>query len=159
MGTPAKKFEPLTPDGSSAIAFLKRLDADAKGFTFQTYDDNKDRKDERLARVLNGTLGDSKAKNYQWATLQVKNGEGAGVFVTINETDLTGRKAHNVKRVRAYFLDLDGAPLDVVLAWGIKPHIVVESSPGRFQVFLPRDRSRAGNFRSRAKKARRKIQR
>ena len=39
-------------------------------------------------------------------------------------------------RVRALFVDLDGAPLEPVLNSGLpKPHIVVESSPGKFHVY------------------------
>ena len=40
---------------------------------------------------------------------------GAGVFVTIYETDGTGRKAENIVAVRAVFLELDGAPLELVM--------------------------------------------
>jgi hypothetical protein len=42
------------------------------------------------------------------------NREGAGVFVTVNETDLKGRTAKNITSVRAVFVDLDGAPLEPV---------------------------------------------
>ena len=34
--------------------------------------------------------------------------QGAGVFVTINETDLQGRKVENIVRTRALFADADG---------------------------------------------------
>ena len=57
------------------------------------------------------------------------NEQGAGVFVTINETDGNGRKSENITRVRAVWQEDDDAfdgrfPLD--------PSIVVESSPGKF---------------------------
>ena len=55
--------------------------------------------------------------------------------MTVNETDGRGRKAKNIKRVRAVFVDLDGSPLEPVLAWERKPHDVVESSPGTFHVY------------------------
>ncbi|MBK7793121.1 MAG: hypothetical protein IPJ62_11745 [Betaproteobacteria bacterium] len=41
--------------------------------------------------------------------------------------------------MRAVFLDLDGAPLAPVLAAGLEPHIVVESSPGKFHVYWQTD--------------------
>ena len=68
-------------------------------------------------------------------TLVNQNNAGAGVFVTINETDGRGRKAGNITKVKAVFLDLDGAPLEPVLAMGVKPHAVIESSPDRFHVY------------------------
>jgi len=37
--------------------------------------------------------------------------------------------------VRAVFVDLDGAPLEPVLTCGLEPHIVCESSPGRFHAY------------------------
>lgn len=98
-------------------------------FTFQTFDDNSERKDGRLAQILHGTLDELAA------TLDALNARGAGVFVTVNETDLRGRHSTNVKAIRAVFVDLDGSSLDPVLAWTLKPHIVVESSPGRWHAY------------------------
>jgi hypothetical protein len=43
------------PDLKVAQLFLDTLDPNGK-FTFQTFDDNQDRKDNRLARIFNGTL-------------------------------------------------------------------------------------------------------
>ena len=40
-----------------------------------------------------------------------------------------------MQRVRAVFLDLDGAPLAPVLKAGLDPHVVVESSPGKFHIY------------------------
>lgn len=53
----------------------------------------------------------------------------------INEGDGKGRHASNVVRVRAHFVDLDGAPLAPVLEASDKPHLIVESSPGRWHVY------------------------
>ena len=49
---------------------------------------------------------------------------GGGVFMTINETD-GGRRAQDIKRVRALFVDLD-TPQDVP-QWHLEPACVVES--------------------------------
>ena len=76
------------------------------------------------------------ATSIAWSTdLMHYRNERAGVFVTVNETDGKGRQAHNVARVRAVFADLDGAPLAPVLEAGLEPHIVCESSPGRYHAY------------------------
>lgn len=118
------------PDIAHARAFLNRFDPEAGAFTLQTFDDTPEKR-WRAARVwpqidpANGALD----------VLGRWNKYGAGVFFTPNETDGTGRQAHNIKRVRAVFVDLDGAPLAPVLSAGLEPHIVVESSPGRYHAY------------------------
>jgi hypothetical protein len=57
------------------------------------------------------------------------------VFVTVNETDGKGRATTNIVRVRATFVDLDGAPLEPVTTHRIPPHIVIESSPDRWHAY------------------------
>jgi hypothetical protein len=101
----------------------------AKRCTFQTFDDNARRKDAKLARILHGSL-DTHAD--QLADL---NRLGAGVFVAINQTDGQGRKRENIKRIRAVSADLDGVPLRPVRQCALKPHIIVESSPGRYHAY------------------------
>jgi hypothetical protein len=89
----------LSLDRDSAERFLTALDQDATFFTFQTFDDNRERKKafdkanvqrkkegksklpDPYVRVLHGTL-----KKY-WDELARLNEIGAGIFVTINETD------------------------------------------------------------------------
>jgi putative DNA primase/helicase len=97
--------------------------------TFQTFDDNAERKDLKLASILHGSLVDHADQ------LVRLNGLGAGIFVAVNETDGQGRKRENIKRVRAVTLDLDGEPLDPVKRCALKPHIIVESSPGRYHCY------------------------
>lgn len=68
------------------------------------------------------------------STLERLNANGAGVFVCVNETDDSGkRRAGNVVRVRALFVDLDGSPLDPVLPYS--PSLVVETSPNRWHAY------------------------
>lgn len=118
----------LTPDLDAATAFLRLLDPDAHSWTFQTFDDNADRKSKHLARVLHGTL------EQHADTLADLQRQGAGVFVTVNETDGKGRNKSNITRARALFADLDGAPLDPPKRW-LRPHAVVETSPDRWHVY------------------------
>ena len=78
----------LNPSFDVAQRFLDALEPNGK-FTFQTFDDDQDRKDKRLAKQLNGTL---REHFDQLRSLQEK---GAGIFVTINQTDLKGRIVHD----------------------------------------------------------------
>ncbi|APW47338.1 DNA-primase RepB domain-containing protein [Rhodoferax antarcticus] len=121
----------LSPNPLAAHAFLNLLDP--RGiFTFQTFDDDKDRKALSLARVLHGTL------TQHAAALEKLQQQGAGAFVMINQGDgiihegeKTCRVTANVISVRALWADLDGSPLQPVLD-AHYPDIVVESSPGRW---------------------------
>ena len=117
----------LSPDRDQAERFLRLLDEDAERFTFQTFDDSKGREDERLTRVLNGTL------DKHWQALCALNRKGAGVYVTVNETDLQGRKKTNITRVRALFQEQDRAGCPELPT---APHIVVESSPGKHHRYI-----------------------
>src|SRR5215813_12370023 len=67
--------------------------------------------------------------------LQQLNAGGAGVFVTVNETNGRGRKGRDIIRVRALHIDLDGAPLEPVLTSERPPHIVTATSPGRYHAY------------------------
>ena len=129
----------VVPDLKVAQEFLDTLDPNGK-FTFKTFDDNQDRKDSHLARTFNGTLEEHAA------ALQDLQQKGAGVFVTMNETDLNGRKEQNVIRVRAIFIDLDGAPIEPGLEHHCEPHMVIESSEGHLHAYwlskLPMDQFR-----------------
>ena len=134
----AEAVQPLKLDRKAAKRFLDALhggDSSNVAFTFQTADDNKARKAPHLARVHTLTLANAAG------TLEELNRQGAAVWVTINKTDGKGRLAKNVTAVRAGFVDLDGAPLKPVLDWTLKPHIVVESSPGKFHAHYLADGS------------------
>jgi hypothetical protein len=116
-----------TPDREEAERFLTLLDPSAVAWTFQTFDDDATRKRKDLARILHGSL------DWHWNELCQLQAQGAGVFVTINATDGKGRSVANIVRVRALFIDLDGAPLPE--KFHAEPHLIVESSPGRWHVY------------------------
>ena len=116
----------LVPDPSTARHFLTRLDEGAEEWTFQTFDDDRSRKDPGLIRILHGSLDE------HLSTLTELNRCGAGIFVTINETDLRGRKKKNITRIRAVWQEDDG---DGKLT-PLEPHVVVESSPGKHHRYL-----------------------
>lgn len=140
----------LIPDLTMAGAFLSALDPNGS-FTFQTLDDDKTRKSRSLSRIFHGTLEEHAA------TFSELQQQGAGVFVMVNEGDEQGRSTNNVVRVRAHFIDLDGAPIEPVLEAGLQPHILVESSPDKWHAywltnncplheFKPRQQSLAHRF-------------
>jgi hypothetical protein len=124
----------LTPNAAVAKAFIKML-APEGIVTFQTFDDDKVRKNLGLARVFHGTLD-----QYLDALTNLQQ-QGAGVFMMVNEGDgviHTGNKtcrcASNVVRIRSLFADLDGAPLEPLLQC-LQPDIIVESSPGKWHCY------------------------
>jgi len=82
-----------------------------------------------IPRILHGTFPECQAE------LAQLNQQNNGIFVCVNQTNGRGRTAENIVRVRALFLDLDGAPLEPVLAASLQPHIVVESSPEKWHVY------------------------
>lgn len=120
---------------AEAERFLHMLDEGAEAFTFQTYEyDDTNKKYRTLARVINANLA-----NGVLDMLAKSNARGCGVFVTINATDGKGRQEHNITAVRAVFVDLDGAPLGPIFEAVPAPHIVVESSPGKYHAYWRTD--------------------
>jgi hypothetical protein len=117
-------------------AFLALLDSDPV-FTFQTFDDDKERKSPALARVFHGTL------EQHARALTRRQQDGAGVFFMVNKGDgvihkgnKTCRTTANVLSVRSLFLDLDGTSPHKVFALERRP-IIVQSSPGRWHAYWP----------------------
>lgn len=130
----------LTADLALAEHFLTLLDEEAEAFTFQTFADTPEAKAEdkerernnqpkKYAHVFHGPL------SRHAEALERLNQKGAGVFVTVNQTDLRGRKADNVQRVRAVFADTDGADLAPILSTEPEASFIVESSPGNWHPY------------------------
>src|SRR5215510_5390817 len=108
-----------TVDKSQFEHFLRMLDPNAKWFTFQTFTDReKDKPDpDPLARVFN--------LSRFTAPLLRLYAEGAGVWVTVNDTQGNGRKKADVTRIRAaWHEDDDGYDGEFPL----EPSLVVETS-------------------------------
>jgi hypothetical protein len=129
----------LAPNSEMAAEFLRLFAPGIQRFSFQSYTDDPEKRKayikngvrDPLARVMHGTLA-------EWGLDLLKTSDaGAGIFVTVNETDFRGRKAANVVRVRAYFVDLDGTPLSVLLHLKLKPHLVAQTSPERYHAYWP----------------------
>jgi hypothetical protein len=113
----------LVPDLVQAGRYLTRLDEGTDKFCFQIIDDLKSRKAKALAGIRFGSLE-------QWADFFTQmNQSGAGIFVTVNETDGKGRKLANIIRIRAIWHDED-TPCGKYFP--IEPHLLIESSPGKY---------------------------
>ncbi len=84
---------------------------------------------QKLVKILHGTL------DKHLSLLTELNNSGAGIFVTVNKTDLCGREAKNITKVRAVFVDLDGAPLGPILLAPLEPHIIIETSSQRYHAY------------------------
>lgn len=113
-------------DTGEAQRFLTLLDESADRFCFRVFDDNEQRKDPLLAAKFTGALDDLLPQ------LLAKQAQGCGVYVVANAGEQT---SDTIYRVRVVFADTDGAPLEPILACGLEPHIVVESSPGKWHVY------------------------
>ena len=77
------------------------------------------------------------------AMLRKRNAQGFAIYYSLNLMNKGGVKALNCYTVRAIPLDLDNSPLPTKWVNGVRPHIVIETSPGRYQclfrVFLRED--------------------
>lgn len=109
----------LAPDLDMARRYLAALDPNASAFSFSTFPDAGQ---NIAATVSHGTL-DALADK-----LASLNARGCGVFVTVNATDLKGRKKANIVRIRAVWQEDDAG---FAGALPLFPSIVVQSSPGK----------------------------
>ena len=101
------------------------LDYFGQTHTFHTFDDKI--KNKKLIRQLHGTIEE------HFDELAELNSKGAGVYFTVNKTDLCGRSTKNIKDVRAVFIDLDGTPLPT--KFDVIPNIVVNTSRNKFHCY------------------------
>ncbi len=120
--------EPITPDIAIARAFLAELAPGETNFSFQTFDDGQSKRTE-LVHVFHGSL------DSHFPELARLSSRGAGIYATVNRTDMKGRKAENVIAVRAIFVDLDGTPLENAKRFDFLPSIAVQTSPKRYHLY------------------------
>lgn len=114
-----------------AGVYVRTLAGDTQApMTWQVFDDSGQEEGWKLAKVLHGTLRD---RGRQLVDLQEQR---RGVFCAVNETDLRGRKAANVTRVRALFCDFDGPWPD---DWHLPPSMIVQSNHGPHAYWLVDD--------------------
>lgn len=109
----------IDPHAAAMFADLLGGAVDAP-HTWQAFDDTPAR-DHRKARVWHGTLRQHGGELYG------ANLAGCGIYVTVNRTDLAGRKRHNVQVVRALFVDCDRVSPE---RWHVEPSVIVQSVAG-----------------------------
>lgn len=120
-------FEQLQPDYEKAHQFLNILAPGVSDFTFQSFDDNQIRKEASLNKTLHGSLYE------HWNSLVDLNRRGACIAVTVQQTDLLGRKKDNIIGLRAVFIEDDD---DKVPKLPLEPHMIVQSSEGKFHYYF-----------------------
>jgi hypothetical protein len=115
----------LSEAEKNMFAFVKTLTGKANAeCSFRTFDDSAERNNKLFVRKFSSSLKPIASQ------LHALNEQGAGVFMVINEGGQTGAE---ITRIRAVFADTDGAELEPLLQ--LKPHMVVESSPGKWHVY------------------------
>ena len=118
----------LPPNLYEAERFLSTLDPFETEWTFQTFTDSKPTPNpDPLARVIIGSLDDVADR------LTALNNRGAGVFVTINQTDGLGRKRENITAIRALWQEADRGDEPEL---PIEPHMVVRTSGRKFHRYI-----------------------
>jgi hypothetical protein len=128
----------VTPDLAQAVVFLTALDPARDAFTFQYF---QERQDAAVAAAHpHGTLAGLAS------TLARANEHGAGIFVTVNQTDGAGRTAENIVALRSLFIDCDRPR---VRPLALPPSLSVQTSSGRgHHYWLLRPGEPLGAFRS-----------
>jgi hypothetical protein len=110
-------------DQSQFDHFFRLLDPNAKWFTFQLFTDREGKPNpDPLAKVFNLNRRFTRPLLDLYA-------QGAGVWVTINDTAGNGRKASAVTRIRAVWQEDDEGYEG---EFPLLPSLVIETSPGRF---------------------------
>jgi len=110
----------ITTDQNASIRFLRLIDPRAERFTFQTFKEPGDNNPHVWPNVIHAA---------DLIEIEAEHDKGAGIYLTVNETDGQGRKTENIVRVRAVWQEDDDGYDG---AFPLAPSIVVESSPGHF---------------------------
>ena len=115
---------------------LTTLDPEENNFIFQTFPDIDVSDPKSLTRVLYGTL------DAHWDELVNLNAQGAGVYVTVNAMAGKRRRKTDARRLRAFWVEDDGEALPLPL----KPHLVIQTSPGKTHSYMLVDSDDVGRF-------------
>lgn len=126
----------LKVDLKQAQKLLNALDSNSSNFTFQTFDDNRARKNGALVRTFKGSLAEHAE------ALVALNESGAAVAVGVNDTGDRERTNANVGRCRAVWCDYDQTKtadrytLEVIVKKSpLAPSITVRSSSDNYHFY------------------------
>lgn len=70
-----------------------------------------------------------------WSWIEAQQTVGYHIYITVNETAGVKRTKDDITRVRAIYLDDDHARQAPRDDWPLRPHMIVESSPGKFHYY------------------------
>ena len=124
----------LQPNLTETQRFLRALAPSAQAFAFRVIDVKRENKKTKAPKNLFGSL------EQHANALTLANQQGAGVYITINQTDGEGVKTQNITAARALFVDFDKqrhdrladlTSLDIKFDGALLPSMVVESSAGK----------------------------
>lgn len=124
------------PDYTEARRYLTLLDEVAEHFEFRVLDDDTERSEASILAHPRGI--DPRARGYSGpfdglsGILAKANADRCGVFVVANAG---GKNKDSINRIRAVFADADGVPLEPIMACGLEPHFIVNTSPGKWHVY------------------------
>ena len=128
----------LVHDFDQAQHHLSKIDCNADKYCFQTFTDSKQKQvPDKLARTFYGSFEEHKG------TLALYNNQGAGVFVTVNETEGKGRKKTDIKRIRAVWVEDDNGDAPEL---PVRPHMKIESSLGKYHSYIFTDTDKVDEF-------------
>lgn len=115
----------FSPNTTHAERFLDALGGLDNKFLFVAIPDKKGT--SQAPQHIYGTFAETRQK------LEQLNGRGYGIFVTVNETRGNKRQKQDIVAIRALFVDDDTGKANV--AAFLKPHITVQSSPGKHHYY------------------------
>ena len=116
-------------ESNRAEACFTFMQAFGVNHSFQSLNDRKDRRSNGVYTPnyqLHGSL------EQHIDVLEELNKCSKGIFFTVCQTDLKGRKTKNITKIRAVFIDMDGGELPV---FDLQPHFIVNTSPGRLHCY------------------------
>ena len=111
----------LEPSLQEVAKQLKVFGGIGYKYTFQTFHDSKSKPED--ARIIHSTFDDAVEELYDL------NNKGHGVYISVNQTDLKGRKTENITGLR--FLVLDEDKETVSKPFLKTPSMIVQSKNGR----------------------------
>lgn len=117
--------EPDVTQSAAFVAALTGKDGWTTPVTLQVFSDTGDRPE--LAHIYNGSL-----TTYA-ETLRARNMDGAGIFVTVQETNLKGRRADCITAARAVFIDADDHE---ERTFALPPSVIVRTPNGQHAFWL-----------------------
>jgi hypothetical protein len=110
----------LTVNVSQSFRFLRLIDPKEKVFAFQTFKEKGDSVSNVSPKVINTS---------DLTELRSQHQLGAGIYITVNETNGRSRQSKDIIRIRAVWQEDDDGYSG---SFPLEPSIVVESSPGHF---------------------------